>query len=233
MSSGRIKLIDAVRGFCVVLMICHHFLFDIVMFLDAPAWLFFNPAFAILEPIVAGIFILVSGVSSRFSRSNVKRGFKVLAAAIAISLLTAAFSSPVLFGILHFLGVCMVFYGLTQKVWEEYKGIAMPILCGILTAISAFILNALNPVQANWLWAIGLWNERFFSADYFPIFPWIFVFLLGTWLGGVIKERRLPEWFYNAKPSFFTQVGQKAFIIYLLHQPVLIGAVMLIRQLVK
>ncbi len=127
----------------------------------------------------------------------------------------------------------MVFYGLTQKMWEKYSGLAMPILCCVFTVAIAIVLNELNPVQINWLWAIGLWDKNFFSADYFPLFPWIFIFLLGTWLGGVIKEKRLPEWFYTSNPRFFSKVGRKAFIIYLLHQPVLMGAVMLIKQIVK
>ena len=233
MSSKRISLLDAIRGLSVILMICHHFIYDLVTFLNAPAWFFYNPVFEIFQPIVAGTFILVSGISSRFSRSNVKRGFKVIAAALVVTLVTTAFKSPVIFGILHFLGVSMVFYGLTQNIWEKNRGLSMPIFCTALIVITAFILNAFNPVQANWLWAIGLYNNQFFSADYFPIFPWIFVFLLGTWLGEVIKEKRLPEWFYSANPRFLSLVGRKAFLIYLLHQPVILGIVMLIVQVVK
>ena len=40
----RIEIIDALRGFSVVLMVCHHFLYDLVEFLDAPEWFFSNSA---------------------------------------------------------------------------------------------------------------------------------------------------------------------------------------------
>ena len=229
MSSNRIQLIDAARGLCVILMVCHHFLYDLVVLFSAPSWLFYNPVFNVLHYIFAGMFILLAGVSSRFSRSNIKRGIKVLIAAIAVTLATMAIDSIVVFGILHFLGFCMVFYGLTQRFWDRLRGFYAPLLYIILTAASAVILNALNPVNIKWLWIFGLWDRNFFSADYFPLFPWIFVFLLGTWLGRLIKEERLPHWFYTVNPPILPQIGRRAFIVYLLHQPVIYGLLMLVK----
>ena len=69
---GRIQSIDALRGLCVLLMCIHHFLFDLAAFLGAPWWLYENPAFSVFQFMVAGCFILLSGVSSRFSRSNIR-----------------------------------------------------------------------------------------------------------------------------------------------------------------
>ena len=69
-SGGRIQAIDAIRGLCVVLMCAHHFLYDLAAFLGAPWWIFTNPVLDVLHWFFAGCFILLSGVSSRFSRSN-------------------------------------------------------------------------------------------------------------------------------------------------------------------
>lgn len=237
MSSKRIQLIDAARGLCVILMVCHHLLYDLVEYLGAPSWFFYNSVFSALHYVFARMFILLSGVSSRFSRSNIKRGLKVLIAALAVTLVTwlidSIVDSIVVFGILHFLGFCMVFYGLTQGFWDKFRGYAAPISYVVLTAVSALILNMLNPVSANWLWIVGLWDRNFFSADYFPILPWIFVFLLGTWLGRLIEERKLPARFYTASPPLLPQIGRRAFVVYLLHQPVIYGFLMLIKYLFK
>ena len=229
MSSKRIQLIDAARGLCVILMVCHHLFYDLVEYLGAPPWLFSNLVFNFLHYVFAGLFILLSGVSSRFSRSNIRRGVKVLIAALVVTLVTFLIDSIVIFGILHFLGFCMVLYGFTQKFWDRFSGWAAPLVYIVLTAATAIILNALNPVKIKWLWIIGLWENNFFSADYFPLFPWVFVFLLGTWLGRLIKDGKLPEWFYTANPPLLPKVGRHAFVVYLLHQPVMVGIIMLIK----
>ncbi|MBR6653381.1 MAG: DUF1624 domain-containing protein, partial [Oscillospiraceae bacterium] len=75
----------------------------------------------------------------------------------------------------------------------------------------------------------GWYTEDFYSADYFPIFPWLFVFLFGTWAGKHIRDGRLPEKFYTFTMPVLPQIGRKALIIYIVHQPVLFGITMLIR----
>ena len=226
----RIQSIDALRGLCVILMVGHHFLYDLVAFLDAPQWLFYNPFFMILEPIFAGCFIILAGVSSRFSRSNFKRGLRVLAAAFAVSIISFLIQMPIIFGILHFLGVVMVLYGLTQNLWEKLPQQLLPGLYILLIVVSSLLIKLVE-VETHYLWIFGFTYPGFASADYFPLLPWVFVFLFGAWLGRPIQERRLPAWIYMKKPPFLPSVGRRAFIIYLLHQPILYGITMLMRSL--
>lgn len=79
---ARIELMDALRGLAVCLMVLHHFLYDLCEFLGAPWWLFTNPVFDVLHYFFAGLFIFLSGISSDFSRSNLKRGAKAMALAL-------------------------------------------------------------------------------------------------------------------------------------------------------
>lgn len=225
----RIDIIDALRGLSVVLMVCHHLLFDLVEYLNAPEWFFDNPVFNFLHYIFAGLFIFLSGVSSQFSRSNVKRGAVVFSLAMLLTIVTSlrVVDRPILFGVLHLLGFCMVFYGLTRERWDKIPRAAAPAVYVALIVLTALATEYL-PTDADYLWMFGWVRPGFYSADYFPIFPWLFVFLLGTWAGFFVTERKLPGWFYEKKIAFLPEVGRNALVIYILHQPVLYGIVMLI-----
>lgn len=216
----RIEIIDALRGFAVVLMVCHHFLYDMVEFMDAPVWLFANPVFDVLQPFFASVFIALCGVSSNFSRSNIKRGFITLIVAICVTGVTALMDMPIVFGVLHLLSVCMLFYGFTHKLWEKIPKIIMLIFSVAGIIISSYCVNNIE-IQSEHLWMFGWKYDGFVSFDYFPIFPWIFVFLFGTWLGYYIKENRFPKWFYETKIPVLSAIGRHALIIYIIHQPVL------------
>jgi len=232
-SRRRIEIIDALRGLSVVLMVIHHLLYNIWQFLGGPSWLFTNPVFDILHYIFAGLFILLSGVSSRFSHDNIKRGAIVAVFAVIITYVTVrVINMPIWFGILHLLGFSMLFYGLTQKLWNIIPKFIAPVLYIAGIVFSVIVLNnyALTS-DIVWirdgLWILGWRQTGYSSRDYFPILPWIFVFLLGTSAGWYIRERKLPPRFYSIKPLFFPAVGRKALLIYLLHQPVLYGLTML------
>jgi len=228
---ARIEIIDALRGLAVVLMVIHHFFYDCVEFLDAPRWLFSNPVFDILHYIFAGLFIFLSGISSKFSRGNIKRGLKVIAVAAAISLVTHLMDMPILFGVLHLLGFSMLFYGLTRKLWDAIPKKAAPVIY-----IAGIVGGALATTHIRFdsrnIWMFGWTAPGFVSYDYFPVLPWIFVFLLGSWAGYYIIERKLPGRFYEARFPVFPSIGRKALLIYILHQPVLYAIVMGIRFMI-
>ena len=237
-SKKRIEIIDALRGFAVALMVIHHFLYNLVYFLDAPEWLFTNPIFDVLHYLFAGLFIMLSGVSSRFSRGNVRRGFIVITLALAISIVTYLMKMPIWFGVLHLLGFSMIFFGMTKKLWDFLPRKVSPVLFISLIIAGAFATayaepSADNAVAGVCLSLFGWPQPGFVSYDYFPIIPWIFVFLLGTWAGLYIIERKLQKWFYEAEFPIFPAIGRKALIIYILHQPILYGAVMGVKYIFR
>jgi len=233
--NNRIEIIDALRGLSVLLMVAHHLLHNLVAFLGAPTWMFSNPVFDILQPFFAGVFIFLSGVSSRFSHSNIKRGLIAMAIAIVITVVTSFMNMPIIWGVLHLLAFCMLFYGLTSKIWDKIPEAVMPYLFVsliIIGAISTSLISIMLTDPIPWIRdmvSILGWRQRgFISFDFFPIIPWLFVFLLGTWAGIPIKAGKLPQWFYNFTVPFFPMVGRKALIIYIIHQPILYGLIILI-----
>ncbi len=231
----RIELMDAARGLSLILMVVHHFFYDLVVFAGAPRWLFWNPAFTVGHYIFAGLFILLAGASSNFSHSNTVRGFKTLGIALVITLVTTIMNVTIVFGVLHLLGTCMLLYGLTRRFWEGVDE-KCPWLVPALSAAGVLATTRLTngyPTSTPHLWMFGLVTENFRSADYFPLLPWVFVFLLGTWVGKYIRAGRMPRRFYEAKAPRLAAVGRQSLLIYVVHQPVLYALTMLGLQIFK
>ncbi len=222
---GRIELMDAMRGLAVLLMVVHHFLYDLAAFCGAPWWLFSNPVFDVLHYVFAGLFILLSGVSSNFSRSNVKRGLKALACAVVITVVTVLMGMDIWFGVLHLLSICMIFYGLTRSLWEKLPAWVVPAVSLTGLFATGHMVRGI-PTDIPWLWMFGWTTDSFYSTDYFPLLPWIFVFLFGTWAGKYVKAGKLPRWFYTARAPRLAAVGRRSLMIYILHQPVLYAITM-------
>ena len=226
---ARIELMDALRGLAVCLMVLHHFLYDLCEFLGAPWWLFTNPVFDVLHYFFAGLFIFLSGISSDFSRSNLKRGAKAMALALGITLVTYFMDMTIVFGVLHLLGVCMMLYPAYKKLPTQALA-AM----GVVLVVTGYLISG-TVVEAKFLFPFGFAYEGFASSDYFPLLPHLGWYMLGTVLGRTVyadKKTRLPGTFReSAIARFFCWCGRQSLFIYLLHQPVVYGLLELIAAL--
>jgi uncharacterized membrane protein len=116
----------------------------------------------------------------------------------------------------------MIIYGFAGKYFERLnRYLAAPLFLILFAVTWVWTENTL--VKATWLWPLGFMYSGFYSADYFPLMPWFFLFLLGTWLGGIIREQKEDSWLYIPVHPALTWPGRHSLIIYLLHQPVLYG----------
>ncbi len=219
----RIQLIDALRGLSILLMVAYHAGYDLVAYGYLPERVLFNPLLDVLQPLFAGVFIVLSGVSSRFSRDNLRRGTLTLFCGVLVSVAGGFFGVNIPFGILHFLGLSMLIFGLVSPLWDKIPQHLQPVLSGGLF----FVCCAIFPLRSAlfdgvpYLYALGLIDESFWSPDYYGLLPWIFLFFFGTWLGTMIRQNRLPSWFYTVRVPFLPAVGRHTLAIYLVHQPVL------------
>ncbi len=225
----RIDIIDAARGLSILLMVLYHLFYDLVAFCSFPAHVLFNPLVNSLQVLFASLFILMSGASTQFSRNNLKRAVKMLLAALAVSVVTWLFdpSEFVRFGILHFLGVSALLYALFYTQIDRLVSKVHPVFFIVLFFVFRSFLNHSYPIEH--LWVLGIYARSFVSSDYFPIFPWIFIYFFGIRFGKAVLARKLPGWFYEFKFPFLAAAGRKTLWIYLLHQPMLMGVIELIR----
>jgi uncharacterized membrane protein len=65
---------------------------------------------------------------------------------------------------------------------------------------------------------LGFYNANFFSADYFAIIPWIFMFIFGAFIGKYASEGAFPQWTYKKHCKLFAFVGRNSLWFYLAHQ---------------
>ncbi|MDP4108522.1 MAG: heparan-alpha-glucosaminide N-acetyltransferase domain-containing protein, partial [Bacillota bacterium] len=183
MGKERFEIIDACRGVSIMLMVVYHFFYDLVAFCSFPAYVLYNPFVNSLEVFFASLFIIMSGASTQFTRSNKKRAVKTLLAAAAVTLVTWIFdnSAFVLFGILHFLGFAALIYGFFGRQIDRIVEKVNPAIFIALFFVFRQILN--RPYNIRGLWALGIYTRSFMSTDYFPMLPWIFIYFFGIWFG--------------------------------------------------
>lgn len=218
----RFDVLDAWRSLAIALMIVYHFLYDLYIFGVLSAQQLFSTPLNVLERFICGSFILLAGASARFSRNNMRRGIIVLVCGAAVELGALVGGQVIRFGILQFMGISMVLYHFLGKYLQKWNP-------GSLAAASVGLFvftrwwTQVTPVAVGWLYPIGLTAPGFYSADYFPLLPWFFLFVIGTTLGGWCLEHRENQILAAPLPRALTWPGRHSLIIYVLHQPVLYG----------
>ena len=74
------------------------------------------------------------------------------------------------------------------------------------------------------MYILGFPDENFFSTDYVPILPHIFMYWLGCGFYSILKERRVQLEYCPSK--CLAAIGKHGLIIYLVHQPLLLGVIL-------
>ncbi len=189
--------------------------------------------------VVCFFFIFVCGISCTLSKSNLKRGLVLLGVAAGFTLVTALIlpamgfeGTEVYFGILHLLAVSVLLYALAGKKLGRISPFTGILLCAVLFAFTSGIsegrlgygnlINLTLPeslYENNYLMPLGIYSPHFYSADYFPVFPNIFIFFSGALTGRICAERGYPDWIYPKRVSFLGALGRHSLIIYIVHMP--------------
>lgn len=240
---NRIFLIDEVRGFAILCMVVYHAFYDLTSIFGLSIPFFYSNTMNFLRDCFVFIFVFISGASSRFSKNNIKRGFIILGFGFIMTIFTYFFfpSQLIVFGILHMLGVCIILFGLFHNFLDKIPNkifipsviflflITIGLQYGFVGIPYLFQINLpLYIYNTNFLFPLGITSHNFFSADYFPLFPWFFCFLLGSSFGKFLQLNKAPQFFYKNHIKFLSFLGRHTLIIYIFHQPVLFSLFYLI-----
>lgn len=246
----RYAWLDDIRGITLLSMILYHTVWDLVYIFDVN-WQWFRSETAyVWQQSICWVFIGLSGYCWSLGRHRVRRGLQVFCAGALVSLATGIFTpnQRISFGILTFLGTMMLLMIPLEKYFRGlYWKIGLP---GSLIAF--FLLKGLNDGYIGFedkivLWELpealyhmgnvgtflGFTDMDFYSADYFSLFPWLFLFMAGYFWYRMDVDRGVFTKRAGQKSlgGFFSKLGRYSLLIYLLHQPMIYGVLLVFDRL--
>ncbi len=218
----RADFIDLLRTIAICWMVIFHFAYDLKTL--GFTYTDFSSGFWYYFPrLIAGSFLFIVGLSLHLAYKDGinwskfwQRQIKIGAGAIIISISTY-FIFPanwVYFGTLH----CIFFATFFGVFFINKRLLTLGLILLILLGIfSGFDL----------LWLSVLIKKP--SMDFIPIYPWFICTLLGLF---VASFDGFWKFVYNCRTHpLLALPGKHSLIIYLLHQPIIFGALMLIKNL--
>lgn len=232
----RYQRLDALRGAAMVWMALFHGAFDLNHFgLLAPAQNFYgDPFWTTQRTLIVSLFLLCAGMGQSLAavqRQSALRFWKrwgqIAACALAVSLGSALMfpRSWISFGVLHGIAVMLLvlrFAAPRDTRWLWAIGL-LAMLVPQLVQHSIF--------DSRWTNWIGLVTTKPVTEDFVPVLPWLGVMAWGLAAGRWMQSRH-PAWLAGPLPRpwrALAVLGRWPLSFYMLHQPVLIAAVLAIR----
>lgn len=247
-TAPRLAIIDICRGAAIVQMIAFHFCYDLHYFgwiravLNAePGWIAWRSAIVTQFLLLVGICLALpgrrtaAGVPASIMAHTVqsRRWWQIVGCAAGVSAASALLFGPrwIWFGILHFVALAQVLLAPLHARPRASLALGIAALAlGLGVTLPAFAPDALS-------W-IGFSPVKPLTEDFVPLLPWLGVVLLGmaagqTWLDSDAGwARRLRAWDVRAGAPL-ALLGQWPLTVYMVHQPLLFGALALVRWAVR
>ncbi|MEP6824289.1 MAG: heparan-alpha-glucosaminide N-acetyltransferase [Ramlibacter sp.] len=238
MPAQRFDAIDALRGIAIVWMTVFHLCFDLNHFGMIRQNFYTDPFWTWPRTAIVSLFLLCAGLGQAVAaqqRQGWQRFWKRWAQVAGCALLVTAGSywmypqTFIYFGVLHGIAVMLVVARLTagwgRALWlAGAVAIAMKLIAGYAHGTGANI-GFLNEPAWNWL---GLIGRKPVTEDYVPLVPWLGMMWWGMAAGHWLlrRHRSLLQRALPPALSPLAWLGRWSLSWYMLHQPLLIGALM-------
>ena len=229
MTGNRLTSLDLARTLALVCMVVFHFTFDLALFGHIDPGTMSQPFWCYFARMIAGSFLFLSGIGLWLAQGRGirwpafwKRFAKITAAAALVSIATY-FTLPgltVFYGILHSIAISSLI---------ALAVLRLPAVLTLALAAATFALPLVfrDPAFDGALVWTGLGTVPPVTADFLPLFPWIAPMLAGVAAGRLMS--RFALWPRLALvPTRLARAlawpGRHTLAIYLIHQPLMIGA---------
>lgn len=242
---GRNPLLDIVRGAAVVWMTAFHFAFDLNHFGYIQQDFYRAPMWTVQRTCILSLFLFCAGFGQAMAVHSGqtwarfwKRWAQIALCALAVSLGSAVMfaNSWIYFGVLHGMAVMLIVCRATASLgpWLWLMGAGAVVLGVFAPNLHAVfsLPQELDFKTLNWL---GLVSRKPITEDYVPLLPWLGVMwwgmAAGQWaLDKGLLDRPLAE-HATRRLAPLAWIGRWSLSWYMLHQPLLIGALTLLSAL--
>lgn len=221
----RNTTVDLMRTLAIVLMVVFHFIYDLRTFgyhqwdiPDGPGWKHFRY-------VILTLFFLCVGIGLVYAHSKIihwqkfwKREFQVLVGALLVTAMSLVMfpANWIYFGVLHFIVLASVL----ALPFLRYPKLALVAAIVLIAGYNLGLLKSFWPFH----WVAQTWPGFLpaYANDWVPLIPWLAVVWLGIWLAhqhwftqDPLKAIQLPAW--------AQWPGRHSLLVYLMHQPLLVG----------
>ncbi len=240
-ASARLDAVDALRGLAMLWMTAYHFCFDLNQFGYLHQDFYEDPLWTWQRTMILSLFLFCAGMGQAIAvaRGQSWAHFWRRWAQIALCALLVTLGSWLMyprsfiyFGVLHGMALMLIMARLStaRAGWLWALG-AAAIAAKFIAAyamdsgVAAQFADILNSRQLNW---IGLVTRKPITEDYVPLLPWLGVMLWGVAAGRWLTRRAAVPLAWSAPAALkpLVLLGRWSLTYYMLHQPVMIGALM-------
>lgn len=236
----RLDLIDVARGAALVAMIVYHLIWDFELFGFIGKGISASPPMRGFSHAIASAFLIIAGVSvalahrGKFQGAKFRKQFtKVALAAAAVTIVTAYATpqAPVTFGILHAIALGVL---ATAPLVKAPWGVTMALALAMIGAPFVIHSPAFDAPAIQW---IGLGTQEPVALDWRPALPWTGVMMLGLALArsprgqAFLVRADAFKASEDAISRFFDWIGRRSLPIYLIHQPIIFGALYVVASM--
>ena len=240
-TTQRYEWVDALRGLAMLWMTVYHFCFDLNQFGFLHQDFYEDPLWTWQRTMILSLFLFCAGIGQAIAvaRGQSWAHFWRRWAQIALCALLVTLGSWLMyprsfiyFGVLHGMAVMLIVARLStaRAGWLWALGaaaIAIKVVAAYAmdTDFAGQLADVLNSRQWNW---IGFVTRKPITEDYVPLLPWLGVMLWGVAAGRWLTRRAAGPLAWSAAVALkpLATLGRWSLTYYMLHQPVMIGALM-------
>lgn len=260
----RIWEVDFVRGLMILFVVWDHFMWDVAnvgthsyntglfQWLYKLSVSYYGGSLrAVTHDAFVTLFVLTSGVSCSFSRSNGKRALKMCAFAMLFSAATYALSAilnselTIYFNVIHVVALSVLIFTAIEWIWGKLTKNWQKNIFGVvffaITMTALVVGHCAKYMHVNWTnllfgqseWRTAVIRKFTSGGDYLSFLPDFGWFLVGAVLGRALyrdKKSIFPS--VNAKyVSPVTFCGRHSLWVYVISQVVMFGLIYLLHVL--